>query len=483
MSADAPEAGKREYENLHLVGKSSRWSRFRDEWVVDVEWSKYRGEGVEWRKLDYMPSRKSTRIEAVRLKDYDRSPPFIGDSDLCLLKVAMEWAEKHFLVCANRGEYTFEETVDVISKGDCHDSSPGFPWNQKFKTKKEALEDPEVLEYLRDWIRKLGTDEVESTKFALALKDEILKAQKVAEDRTRLFMSAPLEHHFACVMFMGKMHDSLMGDRGTWCSAGREFQHGGWQSMMAALPYKWFVGNDMESYDMSIIRVLFSMVCENVCRYNESRRAEIEDLFAMALDAFLVTSRGDVYQKHTGNPSGWFLTLFLNTMVNYILLAFAWLKKYPTSEQGQFERLVVAWLCGDDSLLSIEQSVRFEYTAAWMSHCWKTFGMKVKESHQSEDLVNIEYCGAFSMQKFGTWCRKPRVKKFLDALKFVKNPAPDYVFRRAVSIYQELWPVPEKSIVLGYLEWKVKEHPELAKLRNQLMLTDSKLKYLHLGFE
>jgi len=68
-------------------------------------------------------------------------------------------------------------------------------------------------------------------------------------------------------------------------------------------------------------------------------------------------------------------------------------------------------------------------------------------------------------------------------LKFVKDSAPDYVFRRAVSIYQELWPVPEKSIVLGYLDWKVKEHPELAKLRRQLLLTDSKLKYLHLGFE
>lgn len=482
MNAEAPRVG-RVYEHLETVGRVDRWSKFRDDWSVDTEWSAYRQQPVDWAKVQYRPARKSTRIEGVRLRDYDRCPPLIDDEDLKFLKIAGSWAEKHFSVCKDRGYYTFEEAVEAIKSSDCANSSPGFPWNQSFKTKKEALSDSVVLNFLRHWVSKLGTDDVISTLFALALKDEILKATKVKEDKTRLFMSAPLEHHLACVMFMGKMHDALMSDRGTWCSAGREFQHGGWHSMMSILPYSWFVGNDMEMYDMSIIRYFFSLVCENVCRYNPEKRAEIEDLFAMALDAFLVSSRGDVFQKHTGNPSGWFLTLFLNTMVNYIMLAYAWLKKFPGSTQADFERLVRAWLCGDDSLLSISKEVRFDYTAAWMSECWKTFGMKCKESHESADLSKIEYCGATSMQKFGIWCRRPRVQKFLDALQFVKKTAPDYVLARALSIYHEMWPVDEKRIVKGYVDYKCGLHPELSSVRRKLELTDSELKFLHLGVE
>jgi hypothetical protein len=318
----------------------------------------------------------------------------------------------------------------------------------------------------------------------MALKDEILKAQKAKMKQTRLFMAAPLAHHVAMVVICQLMHDQLMSSRGTWCSAGRDFHYGGWHEMVGALQFDWIFGADGEMYDMSICQLLFSAVYQVVQSFIPScDHAMLEDLFAMALNSFLVSCRGHVYEKHTGNPSGWFLTLLLNTIVGYMLLAMTWIRLFPNSSRSDFETFVRAWLCGDDSWVSVHTSVRTYYTAEAFVDTWRRFGMKVKKVEQSHTVQEVEYCGAYSIKLEDIWCRKPRVQKFLDALCYTKSLDPLMKLQRAYSIYMEMFPVEEKEIVFGYVQYLALENPDCAKFLRIIAKPDRELLNLHTGLE
>jgi hypothetical protein len=428
-------------------------------------------------------------VEQVRLRDYDRDQPDVDAAAQTALRIAVEWAKAHFACCRvptdkrSRRDRALA-AVEYVKTSDCGKRSPGYPFNQQYKTKALALEDPRVVEGFLIWVEKLGTDLVEVAIFALNLKDEILKSLKVFEKRTRLFMAAPLYHHLAMVMICQLMHDQLMANRGTWCSAGRDFHYGGWNEMVHTLLWDWVFGTDGEMYDMTIHQLLFAAFFEVVKDFipKEDHRM-LEDLFAMALYALLVDSRGHVYMKYTGNPSGWLLTLFLNTIVGYFLLAITWILRFPGSSRSDFETFIRAWLCGDDSAVCVHPSVRSVYTGEAVAETWQRFGMRVKKIEQAHSMEQVEYCGAYTLKMEGVWVRKPRVQKFLDSLCFTKTGDPLMKLQRAYSIYMEMYPVEEREIVLGYVRMLCEKYPACATFYRMVAKPGSELLTLHTGLE
>lgn len=203
----------------------------------------------------------------------------------------------------------------------------------------------------------------------------------------------------------------------------------------------------------------------------------------MALDGLCVTSRGHVLFKHTGNPSGWFLTLLLNSVVMYMTIAMAWLCLYPDSSQSEFEKFVHAWVCGDDSLIAVHIDFETEFTSKVLADVWAAFGLKAKSEFASRDFSELEYCGATSVRKNGRWARRPRVAKFIDGLTYTLNRDPLYRLQRAVSISHELWPVPEREIVEEYIDFLCKKYKWLGKYRRVYSLSEAELANLHVGVE
>lgn len=470
---------------LDLVGSVPRWTRFKNTWQWDVDYLVFTGrKRVERDDLEYQPSRQAVNVEAQRIRDYDR-PEFIPDEKhLADLAKAVDFAREHFAVFSRGGVMTKEEAVEYVLKSDCADKSPGYPLNTLFKTKAEALSDPVVLADIYAWIDALGTDRVVPCLWAFSLKDEIMRTSKVKDKRTRLFTAAPLAHHVAMVMYFGHKSDALMSDRGTWCSAGREFQHGGWHEMMMKASFGWIFGADAEMYDMSIVRLLFNAAYEVLTEgMDPTQKRVVEDLFAMALDALCVTCRGEVYHKHTGNPSGWYLTLILNTVIMYLLLAMTWIRSAPGDTRADFERAVRAWLCGDDSLVSVALNALSKLNERLFQETWTLFGLKMKKVEAASSIEHLEYCGATSVRIEGRWARKPRVTKFLEALCFTKKLDPLYKLQRACSIYIEMWTVPERRVVAEYVDFLVRRYPWLSQYRRQFELSDARLKNLHLGLE
>lgn len=483
---DPPNPGARQFTHIDLVGKVSRWVSFKQHWALDVDFLRYLGAEFSVADLAYKPAPRTVFVEQVRLTDYDRPQPIVTPEMDYRLEVAMVWAVDHFSVASSSTIRSNEETRLIIKASDCAKASPGFPYTQRgFKSKEAVLDDEAATQEIYAWVDSLSTHDVIACLFALSLKDEILKKQKVDDNQTRLFMSASILHHFACVKYFGDMSDRLMNERGTWCTAGQDFHYGGWNAMLRSLPFRHFIGLDASMYDMSLfvkLWNLFNVVLKSLCPNVPDRVRE--SLLSMALDCYVIDSRGNVYQKHTGNPSGWFLTLIMNTIVNYILCAYAFLCAFPEATRNEFESRVRGKLCGDDSLLNTDHETHGKYNARHIVECWRDLMITVKEPlHESEDVADIEYCGATSILYEGIYVRRPRVQKFLDCLKYTLDQDPQYRLIRAASLSNELWPLPERRILLGYCDQLVKEHPYLAKARQQVCLSDRALRCLHTGME
>jgi hypothetical protein len=66
---------------------------------------------------------------------------------------------------------------------------------------------------------------------------------------------------------------------------------------------------------------------------------------------------------------------------------------------------------------------------------------------------------------------------------FVTTNDPLYKLQRAISIYHEMWPVPEKEIVKEYIDYLCLKYPWLWPKRRMYELTAQELNYLHTGVE
>lgn len=435
--------------------------------------------------LAFQPAPQTLEAERVRFKDYDRPQPRqLTDRETVDWELAVEWAIEHFQVMQGCTTFTHEETVAFILASDCRDSSPGYPWSKKYKTKKNALEDPLVQVQLQQWWEKLGTPNALSCFFTGHLKQEMLATEKVKANKTRLFMCGPLEHIYASMRLFGQLHQKLMSDSGTWCTAGRDFHYGGWNALLRRLRWEWFVAMDQSAYDMSLNRRCFSALATFLHAFvPEEHHSKVDDLLEMALDAFVIDANGYIYQKHTGNPSGWFLTLDFNTWVLYILLAYAWLQLGGQRNRLVYETEVNANLCGDDSLLSLSTDARLVMNPDEICKVWLDAHLvKVKKFECSTDVGEVEYCGATAFELDGVYVRRPRVEKFLNSLWYVRSADPEYKLQRALSLYYEMWTVPEKKIIRQYVEYLLGRYKHLQHWRTSI-LTDKQLYFLHTGLE
>ncbi len=408
----------------------------------------------------------SREIEYQRLRDYDYPQPQISKDDEKLLLAAADRAISYLSSFIRPGKvWSHAEARDFLLSSDAASGAPGYPFTQA--TKAEALTQ-EVYEQWMTW--DLSPDE--EPVFAVALKREFIKESKIKQKKTRLFMSAPMFHHLSCLRRFGDFAEKFL-QLVPCVTPGKPFQYGGWDAMMRSLQGRKIFCTDFSAYDISqhdLFFRVFKRVLKSLCECPEE---EVDWLVDIAQHALCVTTDGVLFRKHVGNPSGWFLTLVMNT-VNLIILWFAWAMDNGYTYNQTVEGFS-ALFCGDDSAIATNLSV------ADPAQTWTRFGLTVKELAVVQDVSEVEYCGATSVRLCGFLVRRPRVSKFLDQLAWTSDCSPAYVFERARAIYMELFPVREYAeYVRRFLVWMQENHPEL---RRRPIPSDAELIRLYTGLE
>lgn len=434
----------------------------------------------------------SEPIILKRLSDYDRPNPTISHIQMLQLQIANDWAKEHF----SRGMDKKSMQPDSLSltierfllEEDSRNRSPGWPYNKRFQTKADALKDPSFVTELAEFVESLDTQSPIYEPFGLSLKSELLRQSKVDNKDTRMFMSAPITHHMACYQIFGKLQQWIMDQQLTWCTAGMVFQFGGWNAFLLNFPkFAKFFGIDIKGMDMSVstefwdcfMQFLFSVL-------DEAYHVRIFNLLLMALHCVMVTPHGRIFIKHTGNPSGWYLTLLINSYVIYLLIAMLWITNFWAQpdmlRRSLFEENMKSGICGDDSLISVSGSHYKWCNNSFIEDLWVSLGYKVKSLELSDKIEDLEYCGAHSMPYQGVFVRVPRTEKFISSLRWVHNLDPCFRYQRACSLYYEVYPLPVYRDLIGrflsFLEQKYRS--ALGSLPSS-RLTGMEIDILHTG--
>jgi len=272
-------------------------------------------------------------------------------------------------------------------------SSPGFPWNLKYKTKSECSD---MLKSVAD----LVWDQMEYKDFGLtyvpiwnsAVKVELRPREKFTcyggeVDKLRTFTASPGELSIIANRLFLDQNNKFYDSAGyCWSEVGASKYYGGFDRMYSRLNrFKNAYALDETNFDASLLRRLL-YGCRNFrwdCLAEKwkvsSIKARLYHVYENIVNSVIVLDSGDLVRKETGNPSGSSNTVVDNTLCLYRLFAYAYIilaQRFgiePTLKH--FEENVEALLYGDDNTFSTSDALVSWFNARTICEVWSNLGV------------------------------------------------------------------------------------------------------------
>jgi hypothetical protein len=230
------------------------------------------------------------------------------------------------------------------------------------------------------------------------LKDERRPIERVTQGKTRTFCLGPVDSTIVGrKYFMDIVAAMESKPTSSFCAVGIDPASYDWTSLYNRLSSKSPTGFDIDysSYDGSI-PAEFMIAVAHVCNrwyahYYPGHSAEDERarlaIFEEVIHTFNLSINA-VYQKHRGNPSGFFMTTILNTIVGYLLMNYAW--RYLIGRNGKTELLprmldfVAPAIYGDDNIAAVNEGVQQWFDLGSIANVMKTIGLTCTSADKTE---------------------------------------------------------------------------------------------------
>nr|WFG77341.1 MAG: polyprotein [Insectivora picornavirus] len=261
-------------------------------------------------------------------------------------------------------------------------TSAGYPYvltKGKEKGKRSFVQIEDDVAYYGDLLWKECQDRenkaaqgiVKETIWIDNLKDERRPIQKVEQGKTRLFVSAPFDFSIMFRKYFLSFCAHIMRNRDDLESAVGINPHSKeWDIMFRKLmevdETHTFIVGDYSCYDGTIPAQVIDCVKVIVnAWYDDGFDLQREVLFSSIMYPYHIVGRS-VYRVVRGNPSGNPLTTVLNSLVNTILMRYAWvvLAKQHNMDLSHYFKYVRAKNYGDDNILCVSNQVPwFSYEA------------------------------------------------------------------------------------------------------------------------
>jgi len=270
---------------------------------------------------------------------------------------------------------TFDEAINRIELS----ASPGFPFNKKFKTKREVLADLATLSVLRQVVDDLfeyGEFEYEfmGEKYQHCFwqtspKSEIRVIEKFnhadfSKRKTRTFMCADIIIHIVGFMLYKEQNDQLLhlGLTESWSAMGANPWFGGWDKLTRTLLRNG--STEFECWDASHMEASLGDMMQTAIY--EVRNSVIPGcdkakdwLFSQVSCSKVIDPNGYVCLKFGKNPSGNFNTLSDNTFALILIYLYTLAKKCESTEElvEAYQNLALKCM-GDDSIVERSDKIR-----------------------------------------------------------------------------------------------------------------------------
>jgi hypothetical protein len=360
---------------------------------------------------------------------------------------------------------------DPVAKKLCFSSSAGWPWRQfggsdRGKYGFIIMRDengeitheadlmvtaelkPEVAAMIRAEDAVLQCGGTMMLPFTDQLKDELRLNEKIEAGKTRHFMAGPLDSLLLCRMYFGGFMTAMFRSHNlSYFAPGMDAESPEWDEMTHYLlrPGNMAFAADVSSMDGNENNQYMVMACdvindwyaahhtgtaEQLEKDNNARRALMEAVI------HAVSVCGDsVHQKHTGMPSGTFLTTFVNSIVLFAYILSIWRKLAPPKLKAlrYFDQYCSIKVYGDDFVLTISPEVSqwfngVSITAAAKRYLGQTFTSANKHS-EIVPLIPIEECEFLKrsfvfVPEWNMWIGRYRWDEMISMVDWVRNGNP-----------------------------------------------------------
>jgi hypothetical protein len=249
--------------------------------------------------------------------------------------------ERMFKLKLSSKSLTFDETVDHTDY--MLSASPGFPWNKKYKTKRDCLENERVL--IKSIIDRIFDDGIVSYDFLgehydnvfwlTSPKSEIRDINKLnnadpKKRKTRTFMCGDIITHTVGFMLYKNQNDSLIAypAKDSWIAVGMNPWYGGWDRLCKSLLRN---GSDsFHCYDASHMEASVSSAVQgaiydvrNAAIRNAAQTRVAQEWFQLQVtNSLIIDVDGRLCMKFGKNPSGNFNTLVDNTFALFLVFLY-----------------------------------------------------------------------------------------------------------------------------------------------------------------
>lgn len=248
------------------------------------------------------------------------------------------------------------------------DTSSGWPYNkQRPGTKKAWVTvdadnhvvsvDKKLLNDIKERIRLAKERKNVPAVFCDTMKDERVSVAAVEACKTRLFANGPVDYTVAFRIYFADLCEFVQTQRlDMECAIGVNPASNEWGVLLARLNEiegDNFIAGDFKNYDGSIPPQFMQAVGSLVNRlYDDGEvNANVRDVLMYNIYNSIHLNGADVYQVFKANPSGNPFTTVMNSLVNTMLMLYAWMRMgYSLADYHRFVRAINY---GDDNVLKV----------------------------------------------------------------------------------------------------------------------------------
>jgi len=351
---------------------------------------------------------------------YDRIHHFNPDYQK-FMEAIQYWQKRfqRFVPCAH-----VMTTDEAIKKSDIN-TSPGFPPNKMYHTKKEFILNH--TPWLKDIIVKLEKGELHDLVIKLADKVEIRENEKILEEKIRTFAPIPIEFHVLFMKYFGAIADAIQALDPTISHncAGWSQWYGGWNELMKNFEgFDEFIDLDARKFDGSIISKIRELVWEFFWApffLDPKERAAAKKIYFSMMNPYIITPDGFVFQLPNGGRfSGELLTLLENSLINLFIYTYCALRKGFNLDA--FFRRTMSGFMGDDILAAQYSKGQFRFTAEELISFYHECNIELHEGGKfKNNLQEVSFLSLTPLKINNFWVFYPDIEKVIFSLSVAKE--------------------------------------------------------------
>jgi hypothetical protein len=271
--------------------------------------------------------------------------------------------------------------------------SPGYPWVWMGLSREQLIDfeqktiDPRLRKMIEDELKNLKAGLI-SLVYLDCLKDETRPIEKVQAGKTRLFARASLHQYILARMLFAPLLAAIHSKGLSPFSIGIDPCSAAWRNLCRSM-YKYggkkILNGDFSNYDVFHIFSFALQVYIAIAGFFSTvdhRRMVLNYLLSRAQAIHVCLST--VYVALGSSPSGDFLTIFYNTIVNFYMHRVVFLLLYPLFDVDEH---VTDSYEGDDSIIAANDTVP-KYNMVTVSRMFRDiWGYEYTAPDKTLDLV------------------------------------------------------------------------------------------------